>query len=146
HLQRTFKRIKGVTPHQYAELCRLRAFKARLHDGASVTSALYDAGYTSSSSVYERAACQLRMTPTVYRQGGKGARIGYTVTSTLQYPLTDRRNEESLTSLPSPLDKGDSNGTIPNTSNGFALGYVLIAATERGVVTVRFGDSETELG
>jgi AraC family transcriptional regulator, regulatory protein of adaptative response / methylated-DNA-[protein]-cysteine methyltransferase len=108
YLQRTFKRVKGITPHQYIQLCRLRAFKAQLHDGATVTSALYDAGYTSSSSVYERAALQLGMTPKVYRQGGKGVRIGYTVTST-------------------------------------DLGYVLIAATERGVVTVRFGDTETEL-
>jgi AraC family transcriptional regulator, regulatory protein of adaptative response / methylated-DNA-[protein]-cysteine methyltransferase len=82
HLQRTFKRIKGVTPHQYAELCRLSSFKARLHDGAAVTSALYDAGYTSSSSIYERPSLQLGMTPTAYRQGGKGVRIGYTVTNT----------------------------------------------------------------
>jgi AraC family transcriptional regulator of adaptative response/methylated-DNA-[protein]-cysteine methyltransferase len=105
HLQRTFKRIKGITPRQYVESCRLGQFKTRLHEGETVTGALYDAGYQSSSSVYERAHVQLGMTPTAYRQGGKGMRIGYTV-------------------VESPL------------------GYVLVAATERGVAAVRFGDSE----
>lgn len=79
HLQRTFKRIKGMTPRQYAESCRLAHFKARLQDGVAVTSALYDAGYHSSSSMYERVPTQLGMTPTVYQQGGKGMHIGYTI-------------------------------------------------------------------
>ncbi len=45
HLQRTFKRVKGISPRQYAESCRLGQFKARLQDGEAVTSALYGAGY-----------------------------------------------------------------------------------------------------
>src|SRR6266699_5215808 len=105
HLQRTFKRIKGVTPRQYAESCRLGQFKARLHEGETVTGALYDAGYQSSSSVYERTPVQLGMTPTAYRKGGKGMRIGYSIVES-------------------------------------QLGYVLVAATERGVAAVRFGASE----
>jgi len=79
HLQRTFKRIKGMTPRQYVESCRLAHFKARLQDGAAVTSALYDAGYHSSSSMYERIPIQLGMTPTAYQRGGKGMHIGYTI-------------------------------------------------------------------
>ena len=79
HLQRTFKRIKGMSPRQYAEYCRLAHFKARLQDGAAVTSALYDAGYHASSSMYERFPMQLGMTPTVYQRGGKGMHIGYTI-------------------------------------------------------------------
>jgi AraC family transcriptional regulator of adaptative response/methylated-DNA-[protein]-cysteine methyltransferase len=79
HLQRTFKRIKGVTPRQYAEACRLAEFKTRLHDGEAVTSALYNAGYQSSSSLYDHAAEQLGMTPAAYRQGGKGTRMSYTI-------------------------------------------------------------------
>ena len=55
HLLRVFKRLKGVTPRQYAELCRLTRVKARLRDGANVTDALYNAGYGSSSRLYERA-------------------------------------------------------------------------------------------
>ena len=104
HLQRTFKRIKGITPRQFVESCRLEDFKARLQEGETVTDALYNAGYQSSSSLYERAPVQLGMTPTTYRKGGKGMRIGYSIVES-------------------------------------RLGFVLVAATERGVTAVRFGDS-----
>src|SRR6267142_1926287 len=55
HLQRVFKRVAGITPRQYAEACRLSKFKARVKKGESVTGAMYDAGYGSSSRLYERA-------------------------------------------------------------------------------------------
>jgi AraC family transcriptional regulator of adaptative response/methylated-DNA-[protein]-cysteine methyltransferase len=79
HLQRTFKRITGVTPRQYADARRLEGFKTGLKQGDSVTTALYDAGYGSSSRLYERAPAQLGMTPTAYRRGGAGMRISYTI-------------------------------------------------------------------
>lgn len=79
HLQRTFKRIMGITPRQYAEACRLERLKARLKEGDNVTTALYDAGYGSSSRLYERAPGQLGMTPAAYRKGGTEARISYTI-------------------------------------------------------------------
>jgi AraC family transcriptional regulator of adaptative response/methylated-DNA-[protein]-cysteine methyltransferase len=82
HLQRTFKRALGVSPRAYAEARRLEAFRARLkHDNGavSVTDALYDAGYGSSSRLYERAPAQLGMTPSAYRRGGAGMRIGYSM-------------------------------------------------------------------
>ncbi|MBI3962730.1 MAG: methylated-DNA--[protein]-cysteine S-methyltransferase, partial [Deinococcus sp.] len=79
HLHRTFKRIMGITPRQYAEACRLGRLKAQLKGGAAVTTALYDAGYGSSSRLYERAPEQLGMTPAAYRRGGQGMRISYTI-------------------------------------------------------------------
>lgn len=79
HLQRTFKRHTGVTPRQYAEAIRLDRVKARLQAGDDVMTALYDAGYGSSSRLYERARTQLGMTPATYRRGGKGVRIHYTI-------------------------------------------------------------------
>jgi AraC family transcriptional regulator, regulatory protein of adaptative response / methylated-DNA-[protein]-cysteine methyltransferase len=79
HLQRTFKRILGVTPREYADALRLERFKGCIKEGAGVTDAIYEAGYGSSSRLYERAASHLGMTPTAYRQGGKGLRIGYAV-------------------------------------------------------------------
>lgn len=78
HLQRVFKRVAGITPRQYAEACRLSKFKTRVKKGESVTGAMYDAGYGSSSRLYERAPSQLGMTPADYRRGGKGTRISYT--------------------------------------------------------------------
>jgi AraC family transcriptional regulator of adaptative response/methylated-DNA-[protein]-cysteine methyltransferase len=82
HLQRTFKAATGITPRAYADFCRLAAFKDGLRAGRPVTTALYDAGYGSSSRLYERAASQLGMTPTAYRRGGAGLAIRYDVLET----------------------------------------------------------------
>ncbi len=79
HLQRLFKRIMGITPRQYVEACRLDRLKGRLKEGENVTNALYDAGYGSSSRLYERTPGQLGMTPTAYRRGGLQTHISYTI-------------------------------------------------------------------
>jgi AraC family transcriptional regulator, regulatory protein of adaptative response / methylated-DNA-[protein]-cysteine methyltransferase len=79
HLQRVFKQVMGITPRQYANACRLGKLKTNLKSGQSVTDALYEAGYGSSSRLYEQAASQLGMTPARYRNGGPGLRIRYTI-------------------------------------------------------------------
>lgn len=80
HLQRTFKRATGLTPRAYAQARRLARFKQGVRGGESVTAALYDAGYGSSSRLYEQAAARLGMTPTRYRKGGKDVEIRYALT------------------------------------------------------------------
>ena len=79
HLQRTFKQVMGVTPRQYAEDRRLARFKQHVKSGDGVTAALYNAGYGSSSRLYEKAQRQLGMTPASYRRGGQGVVIQYTI-------------------------------------------------------------------
>jgi AraC family transcriptional regulator of adaptative response/methylated-DNA-[protein]-cysteine methyltransferase len=79
HLQRTFKRVMGVTPRQYAESVRASRFKQQVRDGDSVTGAMYVAGYGSSSRLYESASHTFGMTPASYRRGGEGATIAYTI-------------------------------------------------------------------
>jgi AraC family transcriptional regulator of adaptative response/methylated-DNA-[protein]-cysteine methyltransferase len=78
HLQRRFKAALGITPREYADSCRLRLLKRNLQAGESVTSAMYGAGYGSSSRLYERTASQLGMTPDKYRRGAIAAAIRYT--------------------------------------------------------------------
>jgi AraC family transcriptional regulator, regulatory protein of adaptative response / methylated-DNA-[protein]-cysteine methyltransferase len=80
HLQRIFKRATGITPRQYADACRIDRLKARLKQGDTVTTALYEAGYGSSSRLYEQAPKRLGMTPATYQRGGAGAHIHYTIT------------------------------------------------------------------
>src|SRR5271170_3319164 len=77
HLQRRFKAALGITPRAYADSCRLRLLKRNLQAGDSVTRAMYDAGYGSSSRLYEKTASQLGMTPDKYRRGAIAATIRY---------------------------------------------------------------------
>jgi AraC family transcriptional regulator of adaptative response/methylated-DNA-[protein]-cysteine methyltransferase len=78
HLQRRFKAVLGITPREYADSRRMEALKHNLQAGDSVTRAMYDAGYGSSSRLYERTASQLGMTPDKYRRGAIAASIRYT--------------------------------------------------------------------
>lgn len=79
HLQRTFTRVVGVSPRRYAESCRLARMKTLLREERDVTTALYGAGYGSSSRLYERADDRLGMTPNAYRRGGAGTEIAYAI-------------------------------------------------------------------
>jgi AraC family transcriptional regulator of adaptative response/methylated-DNA-[protein]-cysteine methyltransferase len=79
HLQRSFTRIVGVSPKQYQDARRVDRFKSRLRAGDTVSRATYEAGFGSSSRVYEKSNDVLGMTPAAYRKGGAGVRIGYTI-------------------------------------------------------------------
>ncbi len=79
HLQRTFKRVVGITPRQYADYSRLKELKCRLREGENVTNAMYNAGYGSSSRLYEHAPETLGMTPATYSKGGEGMVIHYAI-------------------------------------------------------------------
>ena len=78
-LRRAFRQVTGLTPRDLAEAMRLARFKKMLRAGKSITDALYETGYGSSSRVYERSNAQLGMTPATYRKGGKGMKIGYSI-------------------------------------------------------------------
>jgi AraC family transcriptional regulator of adaptative response/methylated-DNA-[protein]-cysteine methyltransferase len=108
HFQRTFKAVIGVSPKAYHAAARLRAFKARLREGDNVLEATFDAGYGSTSRVYEQVDGGLGMTPSAYRAGGAGETIVHAVRDT-------------------------------------ALGPLMMAATERGVCFVQFGDGPDAL-
>ena len=106
YLQRTFKAVTGITPRAYADSRRLNSLKAGLREGHSVTRSMYDAGYGSSSRLYERASSQLGMTPARYRKQGSGVTIHYTIVST-------------------------------------PFGEMLLAATDRGICCIQFGEAAT---
>lgn len=108
HLQRTFKSVLGITPREYAETCRMRSLKNGLQSGRNVTEAMHEAGYGSTSRLYEKTGDQLGMTPSLYRLGADKLTIRY--------------------------------ATV-----GSPLGRMLVAATDKGICSIAFGDSEAAL-
>ena len=79
-LQRKFKELIGVSPKKYAEAKRMEKFRSGIREGDDVTDAMYDAGFGSSSRLYENVSEKLGMTPAVYKKGGKGIKISYVIT------------------------------------------------------------------
>ena len=77
HLQRVFKKIVGVSPREYQEARRIARFKRGVSNGETVSGATFDAGFGSSSRLYEKSA-RLGMTPARYRSKGAGLDIGFT--------------------------------------------------------------------
>lgn len=108
HLQRKFKAAVGISPREYADACRMNRFKNHLKQGEQVTTAMYDAGFGSSSRLYEHSTAKLGMRPSTYKAGGAALAIRYTIEN-------------------SPI------------------GSMLVAATQQGVCSIRFGDSEDDL-
>jgi len=98
-LERAFRSVMGITPRQYADAQRMRRLKSRLKKGDDVTTALYDAGYGSSSRLYESAPAHLGMTPATYRQGGSGMDIHYTIASSPLGRLLVGATERGISAL-----------------------------------------------
>ena len=78
HFQRIFKRDLGVSPAEYARALRNRRTEAALKANDRVTDAVYDAGYSGPSSFYSDAKERLGMTPSAWRDGGRGETIRWT--------------------------------------------------------------------
>lgn len=108
HFHRLFKRATGMTPAAYARSLRAGRLAAALEGDESVTDAIYAAGYNAPSRAYADAATHMGMTPSAWKDGGRGVTIRHAVMPT-------------------------------------ALGPMLVAATDRGLVRISFDEDEGEL-
>ena len=104
--QRLFKSAMGVSPAAYQRALRGHSLRANLHTGATVTEAIYDAGYGAASRAYE--AGSLGMTPMRFQQGGRGEHIGFAIARTA------------------------------------SMGWLIVAATARGICWVALADSPAQ--
>ena len=87
HFHRLFKAIVGITPKQYALQDRSDRLRRQLKSGRGITAALYDAGFASSSRLYESAAATLGMRPSEYRSGAPGEPIRFVVVRSYLGPV-----------------------------------------------------------
>jgi AraC family transcriptional regulator of adaptative response/methylated-DNA-[protein]-cysteine methyltransferase len=78
HFQRLFKRDLGVSPADYARALRAQRAQGALKANGRVTDAIYDAGYAGPSGFYSDAKERLGMSPSAWRDGGRGATIRWT--------------------------------------------------------------------
>lgn len=108
HFQRLFKGHTGVSPKQYAMAVRRQRAATALQASPSVTTAIYDAGYSSGGHFYAENAGVIGMTPTTYRRGAPGEAIRFGAASCY-------------------------------------LGWVLAAATVRGLCAIDLGDDPAVL-
>ena len=108
HFHRVFKAVTGVTPKAYADAHRAGRMQDELAQTATVTEAIYGAGFNSNGRFYAAAPERLGMTPTAWRAGGRGTEIRFAI--------------------------GECH-----------LGAILVAATEKGIVAIQFGDDPQAL-
>ena len=87
HFQRLFTRDMGVSPAAYARALRARRAQDHLEEDKPVTEAIYDAGYAAPSRFYADAKERLGMTPSAWRDGGRGETIRYVVADSPLGPL-----------------------------------------------------------
>jgi AraC family transcriptional regulator of adaptative response/methylated-DNA-[protein]-cysteine methyltransferase len=79
HFHRVFKAVTGLTPRSYAAAHRAKKVRQVLTQTASVTDAIYDAGFSSNSRFYETSDGVLGMKPSEYRAGGTNADIRFAI-------------------------------------------------------------------
>ena len=87
HFQRLFSRDIGVSPAAYARALRARRAQTHLQEDKPVTEAIYDAGYAAPSRFYADAKARMGMTPSAWRDGGRGETIRYVVADSPLGPL-----------------------------------------------------------
>lgn len=99
YVQRIFKAATGLSPKQYAKALKANRFAAQLQAGASVTSAMLDAGYESSREMYDRIGEDLGMTPTAYKTGGRDKKMRYDLFETELGPMLIVATARGVTAL-----------------------------------------------
>jgi AraC family transcriptional regulator of adaptative response/methylated-DNA-[protein]-cysteine methyltransferase len=87
HFQRIFKRDLGVSPAEYARGLRKQRAENALKENGRVTDAIYDAGYSGPSGFYNDAKERLGMTPSAWRDGGRGETIRWTIVESALGPM-----------------------------------------------------------
>ena len=116
HFQRLFTRDVGVSPAAYARALRAKRAKSALEETQTVTEAIYDAGYSGPSRFYADAGERLGMTPSAWRDGGRGVTIRYVLTDSPLGPLLVAATDKGICRLTFDEDEGALHRRFPNAT------------------------------
>lgn len=113
HFHRLFKRETGMTPAAYARSLRAERLKSALEEGGSVTGAIYEAGYNAPSRAYADAERHLGMTPSAWKDGGRGVTIRHAVVPTSLGPVLVAGTDRGLCRISFDEDEADLRQRFP---------------------------------
>ena len=116
HFHRLFKRATGVTPAAYARGKRARAMTDTLASNGRVTDAIYDAGYSGPGRFYADAKDRLGMTPTSWRDGGRGETISWATARTSLGTMLVAATERGICRLSFDEGEAELERRFPNAS------------------------------
>ena len=116
HFQRIFTRDVGVSPAAYARALRVNRAKEALGENGSVTDAIYEAGYSGPSRFYADAKERLGMTPSAWRDGGRGETIRYVVKDSPLGPLLVAATSKGICRLTFDEDASVLKRRFPNAT------------------------------
>jgi len=116
HFHRLFKRATGVTPAAYARGLRSRRAATALGTNARITDAIYDAGYSGPARFYADAKARLGMTPSAWRDGGRGETIRWAVADTWLGRMFVAATDKGICRLSFDEDETDLRVRFPNAT------------------------------
>jgi AraC family transcriptional regulator of adaptative response/methylated-DNA-[protein]-cysteine methyltransferase len=114
HFQRLFTRDLGVSPASYARALRARRAESHLEEDKPVTHAIYDAGYAAPSRFYADAEARIGMTPSAWRDGGRGETIRFVIADSPLGPLLVAATAKGICRLTFDEDESALKRRFPN--------------------------------
>jgi AraC family transcriptional regulator, regulatory protein of adaptative response / methylated-DNA-[protein]-cysteine methyltransferase len=114
HFHRMFKRATGITPAAFARARRARTMTESLETNGRVTDAIYDAGYSGPGRFYADAKARLGMTPSAWRDGGRGETIRWATGETALGNMLVAATAKGICRLSFDEDEAELRRRFPN--------------------------------
>ena len=114
HFQKLFTRAVGLSPAAYARALRADRARAALTDGASVTDAVYTAGYGAPSRFYAQNRERMGMTPSAWKNGGRGVTIRWAQVNTTLGPMLVAATDKGICRLSFNEGRDELERRFPN--------------------------------